>query len=100
MDERTAKEMIGKLVLVGVNEMSTEGAVLSQAQYYGIVLRISDKDGLIIAREDNGEEMWLPPALEYYERAEPGEYRLRSNGQVVTDPDYVATFDRYPSEDE
>ncbi len=40
--------------------------------------------------------MWLPPALEHYEPADLGEYRLRSTGHVVSNPDYLATFNCYP----
>jgi hypothetical protein len=38
------------------------------------------------------EEFTLPPILEAFEPAEPGEYRLRSTGEVVVDPDVLAKF--------
>lgn len=96
MDEKIAKEMIGKVVLVGVTARNHGDEILGQEQYFGTVLRVSEEEGLIILRGDTGEEMWLPPALDHYEHAAPGEYRLRSTGQVVTNPDYLATFNRYP----
>jgi len=34
----------------------------------------------------------LPPEPEAYEPAPPGEYRLRSTGEVVVDPDYLTTW--------
>ena len=96
MDEQLASEMIGKVVLVGVTMLNRNDEVLSQEQYFGTILRINEEDGLIICRADTGAEMWLPPALEHYEPADLGEYRLRSTGHVVTNPDYLATFNCYP----
>jgi hypothetical protein len=98
MDNSSAMDMIGKVVLVGVTVRNRAEEVLREEQYYGTILRISEKDGLIIRRSDSGEEMWLPPALEWYKQAAPGEYRLRSTGQVVVNPDFLATFIRYQRE--
>lgn len=96
MDETLAKQMLGTVVLVGVTIMNRRDEVEGHEQYFGTVLRISEEDGLIIRRGDTGEEMWLPPALDAYQRAASGEYRLKATGQVVVDPDYYATFTRYP----
>ncbi|MBN7463153.1 hypothetical protein I3U64_23750, partial [Mycobacteroides abscessus subsp. abscessus] len=38
------------------------------------------------------ETFTLPPAPESFSPAAPGEYRLRSTGEVITDPDYLATW--------
>jgi hypothetical protein len=39
-----------------------------------------------------GSFYWLPPDGRAFEEAPPGEYRLRSTGEVVIDPDYLATW--------
>jgi hypothetical protein len=96
MDEVLAKTMIGKVVLVSVTVRARDESILGEEQYFGTILRISEADGMIIRRGDTQEEMWLPPALDHYVPADPGEYRLRSTGQVVVDPDYLATWTRYP----
>lgn len=98
MDKNIAKEMLGKVVLVGITTMNRDDQALSQNQYFGTILRIGEDEGVIILRGDTGEEMWLPPALEYYEAANPGEYHLRSTGQVVVNPDYVVRFNKYLAE--
>jgi hypothetical protein len=96
MDESLAQKMIGTTVLVGVTIMNRRDEVAGHEQYFGTVLRISEAGGLIIRRGDTGEEMWLPPALDAYQRAATGEYRCNATGQVVVDPDFLATFARYP----
>ncbi|GAB5895435.1 hypothetical protein [Mycolicibacterium mageritense] len=46
---------------------------------------------MIEIESPGGETFTLPPAPESFSPAPPGEYRLRSTGEVVTDPDYLAT---------
>ena len=94
MNEELAIKMIGKVVLVGITVMEHNGEIIGYEQYYGTILRISEAEGMIILRGDNNEEMWLPPALEEYKAAEPGDYRLKSTGLVVSNPDYLATWNR------
>lgn len=98
MDKNIAKGMLGKVVLAGITTLSGDDQTLSQNQYFGTILRIGEDEGVIILRSDTGEEMWLPPALEFYEAAEPGEYHLRSTGQVVINPDYIVRFNKYLAE--
>jgi hypothetical protein len=35
---------------------------------------------------------WLPPDTRAFQKASPGEYRLKSTGEVVADPDYTAMW--------
>jgi len=35
---------------------------------------------------------WLPPDLRAFQDAPPGEYRLRSTGEVVVDPDFISSW--------
>lgn len=92
IDQKKAKEMIGKVVLVGVTYQNVEGEETGLDQFFGKVLRINADDGLVICRGDNGEEMSLPPMLEYYNPASPGIYSLKASSHKVTDPDYLATW--------
>lgn len=39
-----------------------------------------------------GEIFWLPPDVGPFQDAKPGEYKLRSTGEVVVDPDLLATW--------
>src|ERR1043165_3971334 len=98
MNEILAQKMIGKIVLVGVTIKNKNEEILKQEQLFGTVLRINEKEGLIIRCGITGEEKWLPPAPEEYEPAKAGDYKLRSTGHVVTNPDFIASFTRYPKE--
>jgi hypothetical protein len=89
--------MIGKVVLVGVTRYGGDGQVQGLEQYAGTVLRISADEGVVLADEDDGHERYLPPMLDQYQRAEPGEYRMRNSGMIVVDPDYLTAWDLRPA---
>lgn len=93
LDDAKAEEMIGKVVLVGVTRYGGDGQVQGLEQYAGTVLRISADEGVVLADEDDGHERYLPPMLDQYQRAEPGEYRMRNGGMIVVDPDYLTAWD-------
>ena len=93
LDDAKAEEMIGKVVLVGVTRYGGDGQVQGLEQYAGTVLRISADEGVVLADEDDGHEHYLPPMLDQYQRAEPGEYRMRNSGMIVVDPDYLTAWD-------
>ena len=88
LDDAKAEEMIGKVVLVGVTRYGGDGQVKGLEQYAGTVLRISADEGVVLADENDGHERYLPPMLDQYQPAEPGEYRMRTSGMIVVDPDY------------
>lgn len=80
--------LIGARVLVGITYRDGERS--SSIQRYGTVTRCSDE--VIEIASPGGETFTLPPAPESFSPAPPGEYRLRSTGEIVTDPDYLATW--------
>lgn len=80
--------LIGARVLVGITYR--DGARSSSIQRYGTVIRCDDE--VIEIEGADGETFTLPPAPESFSPAPPGEYRLRSTGVVITDPDYLATW--------
>lgn len=98
IDPGKAGKMIGKLVLAGVSFCDSAGRTIDDRQYFGRVLRINADEGLVIASGVDGEEIHLPPDLDQYTRAEPGDYRLRSMDLTVTDPDYLCTWHVHPQE--
>jgi len=93
LDGPKAEQMIGKVVLVGVTRYGGDGHVQDLQQYAGRVLRISFDEGVVLADDVDGHERYLPPMLDNYMAAEPGEYRMLSTGATVVDPDYVVTWD-------
>ncbi|WNH53596.1 hypothetical protein [Stenotrophomonas oahuensis] len=93
IDQHKANNMFGKIVLAGITYLDADGNALEQKQYAGEILRINEEEGVVLASLIDGEELFLPPHLDHYKVAEPGDYTLRSIDFTVTDPDYLCTWD-------
>jgi hypothetical protein len=94
-DPEEAELLIGKRVLVGITNLASDGkTVKSQAQYHGRVTKAEQGIGISLECEGAwaGKILVLPPAPTKFFPADRGEYRLRSTGEVVTDPDFVTTW--------
>ena len=74
-----------------MTRLDNAGNVTEQRQFHGRVIKASTAEGVVLKNEQ-GEEMWLPPDYEAFEPADPGEYRLRSTGEIVVNPDYTTTW--------
>lgn len=81
-------QYLGKRLLVGITYEDHEGELIRQEQFHGLIVEAGE-GGIEIERADTGERTSLPPELM---PASPGEYRLRSTGETVVDPDYVAQW--------
>jgi hypothetical protein len=91
LNEARARFMFGKRALVGLDLMSETGDLIEQSQFTGIIARVDPADGIQLVLDDQSV-YWLPPDARSFEEAAPGEYTLRSNGQTVVNPDYIATW--------
>ena len=91
-DDDIAAELIGRHVLVGITYVDEADQVLEQKQVHGVVVRANRQEGIVFRLEPSGKEFTLPPFTGGFERAAPGEYRLRSTGEIVVDPDYTSTW--------
>lgn len=89
--EDKAQGMLGKRVLVGITYVNHEGHPIRHQQVHGIVARVNPREGVVLELAD-GTEHRLPPDLRAFHEAEPGVYSLRSNGEPVVNPDYLATY--------
>lgn len=89
MENRFA-ELLGKIMLVGITYYRPNGECAGQRQLWGTVIS-ADETGVVL-RQSSGARFSLPPDLSSVEPAPPGEYRLRSTGEVVRDPDYLSTW--------
>ena len=94
-DDQFAAELIGAHVLVGLTRMDHGGNAVSQTQFHGKVTKADSKRGVTVV-DAAGVEHMLPPYRAAYVVAEPGEYRLRSTGEIVVDPDYTCTWTVHP----
>jgi hypothetical protein len=93
--EELAK-LLGKRLLVGLTHRSSEDKVVSLEQFHGTIERISLTEGLVLRLHGTGQERSLPPDPSQLEPAEPGEYRLKTTGEVVVDPDFTLMWTIYP----
>ena len=91
LNEQRAQFAVGKRALVGITVVSHDGEPVEQHQFVGTIADTDPDDGIRLLLDD-GTDYWLPPDSRSLEEARPGEYRLRSNGQTVVDPDYVCTW--------
>lgn len=89
-EEITIDELIGKLLLVGITYYTESNEMIEQKQFYGTVTKADAS--FILVRQPDGTEFTLPMDLSCTKRARPGEYKLRSTGEIVTNPDFFATW--------
>ena len=87
-----AQRLVGKHVLIGKTYVDERGEPVELVQLHGVVESADESSGIALRRSDNQELERLPPDLRPFVPAEPGEYRLRSTGEVVVDPDFLATW--------
>ena len=95
-DEDEARSIVGKHILVGVTHRNRAEEILEFEQFHGTIIRASKDGGIIVQLAGSAEERWLPPDLSRLEAARPGQYRLKSTGEIVIDPDYLSTWNVYP----
>ncbi|MDQ4048225.1 MAG: hypothetical protein M3131_02430 [Actinomycetota bacterium] len=91
LNEERARFALGKQVLVGLTTLSTAGELIERKQFAGRLATVDRLRGLELELED-GDRYWLPPDVRSLEPAPPGDYRLRSTGQTVRDPDFLFTW--------
>jgi hypothetical protein len=93
-DQEEADGVVGLLVLVGITNLAADGkTVTSEAQYHGRIIS-AKPSGFKIACEGKraGETMTLPPDLRAFQEARPGQYRLRSTGETIENPDLTTSW--------
>lgn len=91
-DEKLATTFVGRRILVGLTYVDADQKPIEQRQFHGVITRVSEKEGVVIRVANSDEDYVLPPALEAISVAPKGEYRLRSTGEVVVDPDLMTTW--------
>jgi hypothetical protein len=94
-DASFANTLPGQLVLVGLAYFVADAEdPFEQQQLFGRVVSIDEHEGILLSLEGQrtGEQFNLPPDTRSFQHAVSGEYRLRSTGEVVVDPDFTVTF--------
>jgi hypothetical protein len=91
-DDAEAQKMIGKTILIGVTYYDHTGKETAQRQWHGTITAATQTRGIVVSLNNDTNPCVLPPDLNGIPRAKPGEYRLRSTGEVIVDPDYLTTW--------
>jgi len=96
-DDERAHVLVGKYALVGLTFVDQHENVLSKAQRHGRIVEADEDGGISIqlvahGKPWDGEVYRLPPDLRAFSDAQPGEYTLRSTGEVIVDPDVTAAW--------
>lgn len=97
-DPKEARAIIGKHLLVGVTHRNHVDEITEVEQFHGEIVRASREEGIIIRLNGSEKERWVPPDLSRLAPAAPGNYRLKSSGEVVVYPDFLSTWTVYPPE--
>lgn len=99
-DDKQAERLVGQYALVGVVWVSGDREI--SGEYHGRIVTADRDAGIVVACEGRwkGKTLVLPPAPGWFDAARRGEYRLRSTGEVVTDPDVVSTWRINPGDAE
>lgn len=92
MDEKLAETYIGKHLMIGMTYLDQDGEFIEQKQFHGRIVRINEREGIVVRLHNSDEEFALPPALESLAEVPEGEYQLHSTGEVVVNPDLLTTW--------
>jgi len=87
-----ATRFLKKTILVGITYLDHEANEIEKKQFWGIITSITAKQGIEVTNPDTNKKFYLPPDLACVYPAKKGEYRLKSSGEIVTDPDYLTTW--------
>jgi len=93
-----AKTFLGKHILVGLAHCNADGVKISQEQFHGVIERITSEEGIVIKVSGSNEERSIPADVYSMQLARPGEYTLKSTGEIVEDPDFTARLSISPND--
>jgi hypothetical protein len=92
LDESLADQYVGKLILIGMTYQRPNGELITHRQWAGRIKAFSNKVGIQVDLLDCDEYCALPPDPRGITSAEPGIYTLKATGQIIENPDCVATW--------
>jgi hypothetical protein len=93
-DDDVAAALMDALVLIGITRVDGDNQSIGQEQFFGRVVTVDSYKGIKLRLEGSreGQEYNLPPDTSAFQKAAPGEYRLRGTGEVVTNPDFTTSW--------
>ena len=90
-DDAPAHALLGKQVLISLSFCNTDGTPVRQVQLHGTIRRVTS-DAIDVHLAGSSEVFTLPPDVDAFAVAAPGEYRLSATGAVVVKPDLLTTW--------
>lgn len=90
--EITFESIVGKTIIVGITYIDKEENIIKTSQYVGKIIEADENQGIVIEEKNSKEILAIPPQLSAIEIAKPGEYKLKSTGEIVVDPDLLSTW--------
>ncbi|SIO30536.1 hypothetical protein SAMN05444166_3638 [Singulisphaera sp. GP187] len=83
-------QYIGRNLLLGITYVTPSGTPHRQEQVVGTIMVVDFDEGIVVSCEPDGRQLVLPGDPSWLEKAPQAEFMLRSTGQVVTNPNYIA----------
>ena len=99
------EDLIEKTCVIGLSYFDKDGELLKQTQYAGAVDKVDAELGISIQlrHTDAAAEQAafiVPPNLDAWFKAPPGQYRHAASGVDIENPDYLVTWNIYRTQGE
>jgi hypothetical protein len=94
-NEAALADVIGKTVMVGITTTDRNRSVVGYEEFRGRIVRANREEGVVI-QTPPGTLRRLPPDLIAFLIPKRGGYRSRTTGDVIWDPDLIATWTYTP----
>ena len=84
---------IGKTVLIGLTFYDPDGKKTGSDVGHGKIVRINEKEGIVVEIGPDHSEYKLPPDLNNLQKAPPGEYKESTTDVKITDPEFITFWE-------
>jgi hypothetical protein len=82
----------GKVFLIGLNFVDQNEEIIEQYQTHGTVNKLTI-DGFFKIRRADNTIFTIPYEKDTIKEALEGEYREKTTGEIITNPDYIMTWE-------
>lgn len=85
-------QLKGKVFLIGLTFIDQEEEIIELYQTHGTVVRLT-VDGFFKIRRKDKSVFTIPYDKDTIKAAKAGEYREKSTGEIIKNPDYIMTWE-------
>ncbi len=94
------EELLTKTCVIGISYFDVQGELMKQNQYAGQVVKVDAEMGISVQLRHSDAtvpvaDFILPPNLDAWFKAPPGQYRHAPSGVDMENPDYLVTWNVY-----